>query len=189
MPIPFQHCEAEALQAVRNGELQIRADGSIWRVSCRRGDPHNGGTKLIPCRPRRAEKKTTDGYLEIGLRFGNRRPYVRAHRLVWVYHYGPIEDGKVINHLNGNKRDNRIQNLEVATPSENRHWDYDVLGMKSQKQGVKHHGAKLSEDEVRLARKLRRQGMTLKAIARQLGNKVRWETIQKIVQRTRWKHV
>ena len=38
----------------------------------------------------------------------------RAHRLAWLYHYGdPIP--KYIDHINGVRDDNRIQNLRAAT--------------------------------------------------------------------------
>lgn len=41
------------------------------------------------------------------------------HRLVWIWHYGDIPKGKVINHINCDPQDNRIINLELATPQQN----------------------------------------------------------------------
>lgn len=52
-----------------------------------------------------------------GLRFKGKN--YRAHRLVWEIHYGPIPVGKQIDHINGVKSDNRIDNLRLATKSQN----------------------------------------------------------------------
>lgn len=42
-----------------------------------------------------------------------------AHRLAWLYVYGYIP--KYIDHVNGNKKDNRIANLRETTISQNMH--------------------------------------------------------------------
>lgn len=38
------------------------------------------------------------------------------HRLVWEAAHGPIPSGMQVHHKNGNKRDNRLENLELMTP-------------------------------------------------------------------------
>lgn len=41
------------------------------------------------------------------------------HRLVWIYHNGKIENNIEIDHINGIKNDNRIENLRIATRNQN----------------------------------------------------------------------
>lgn len=40
-----------------------------------------------------------------------------AHRLIWMYHYGKLD--KFIDHIDGNKSNNKIENLRLATKSQN----------------------------------------------------------------------
>ena len=42
----------------------------------------------------------------------------RAHRLAWLYVYGNWPD-KLIDHINGDRKDNRITNLRVVSDTEN----------------------------------------------------------------------
>ena len=49
----------------------------------------------------------------------NRYKSYLSHRFVFQCFYGLIEKNKQINHINFNKKDNRIKNLEVVTASEN----------------------------------------------------------------------
>ena len=46
--------------------------------------------------------------------------YLR-HRVIWYYFNGEIPEGMQIDHINGNKTDNRLENLRAVNPYNNTH--------------------------------------------------------------------
>lgn len=66
----------------------------------------------------------THGYLLAYLPdhpFSHSTGYIREHRLVWEkYHNAMLLPWAVIHHINGNKKDNRIENLEVTNRSKHK---------------------------------------------------------------------
>ena len=44
----------------------------------------------------------------------------RMHRIIWCYHFGPIADTLEIDHIDGDKTNNMIENLRLATRSQNK---------------------------------------------------------------------
>lgn len=54
-----------------------------------------------------------------------------VHRFVWEYHMGAIPHGYQINHINEDKTDNRLENLECVTQKENiQKRSYNKLNME-----------------------------------------------------------
>lgn len=58
-----------------------------------------------------------NGYLRVGLRIDRKLISYNVHNLVWEVWIGKQKG--VINHINGNRVDNRLENLEDITQSEN----------------------------------------------------------------------
>lgn len=73
-----------------------------------------------------------DGYLIISTRYEDgRTTTARVHRLVAEAYIPNPENKPVINHKNGIKDDNNVENLEWATIQENTQHGYDYLGVIS----------------------------------------------------------
>lgn len=90
--------------------------------------------------------KDTKGYRVIN----RNQKHWMAHRLIWEAVNGPIPDGLQINHKNGIKHDNRIENLELVTQSENAKHAYRI-GLQSA--SGDHNGRRIGK-----LRKLRSKG-------------------------------
>ena len=52
-----------------------------------------------------------------------------AHRLIWIFHNGSIDENMQIDHINGIKDDNRIENLRLVTAQQNS-WNRSRLNSK-----------------------------------------------------------
>ncbi len=59
------------------------------------------------------------GYEQVRLRSGGKSMVYAVHRLVAICFIGPRPEGCGVNHKNGIKTDNRLDNLEYLTVAEN----------------------------------------------------------------------
>lgn len=74
--------------------------------------------------------KNQQGYIRI--RVGAK--LLPAHRLAWIYVYGEDIDGYEIDHINGDKSDNRICNLRISSHQQNM---FNMKKKSTNKSGVK----------------------------------------------------
>jgi hypothetical protein len=101
-------------------------------------DQINGGLLWKSCERHPSIKKSRtvgslniNGYIESRLFPGGKQ--FKVHRLVWAFHFG--DPGKSeIDHINGNKHDNRIENLRLSTRADNTR---NVKLRSNNKSGVK----------------------------------------------------
>lgn len=63
--------------------------------------------------------RTKKGYLRVCLNVEGKQHHFMVHRIVWVAAHGPVPDGYQIDHVNAQKDDNRIANLEAVPGIEN----------------------------------------------------------------------
>ena len=158
--------------------FEIDETGCIWRLKKRLGCRWHG-IKTINTPRQRAEHRTPLGYLQIRAMIGDRRLHGLAHRLVWQHFFGDLPDGMVINHKNGIKDDNRPENLEVVTYSENmKHAHANRL---LDQRGERNPAAKLSNLQVT---EIREEHATGKYQQQELARRfnVTFQAISKIVK-------
>ena len=102
-----------------------KPNGELWWRECCPGRKMN----------RPAGSKHPKGYIDIKVGGATGRLY-RAHRIVWEMFNGPIPDGYVINHINGVRWDNRIENLECVLPEINNSVQKRVMLCSNNKTGI-----------------------------------------------------
>jgi len=126
------------------------------------------------------------GYAGVQLWRDGRVRNVLVHRLAAAAFIGPLPDGHEVNHIDGNKNNNTISNLEYVTRSENLKHAYRTgLRVASVRSGESHHNARLLDAQVAEIRRRyqpRKYGFGAVCLAAEFG--VSPSTINRIVRGT-----
>lgn len=140
----------------------------------------NGPRVLRPCKDRA-------GYLLVALWRNNSQKTQKVHRLVALAFkkIKKLDTKLYVNHIDGVKDNNRVTNLEAATPLENSRHAIEI-GLVDKK-GSKHPNAKLVEKEVLSIYKLLKEtSFTHKKIGEMFG--VSRATVSDLSRGKRWGH-
>ena len=123
-----------------NGYYQISRNGLVRSVDRKLSNgATNRGVLRIPT-------LSKNGYHYIDLYCEGKRKRYYVHRLVAIAFIPNPNGYKIVNHINGIKVDNRVENLEWSTYSKNLIHAYRTGLNKNI--GVNHWNAKLSDNEV-----------------------------------------
>ena len=167
--------QLEEWRPVLSGDYEVSDLGRVRRA--RPGRRTHAGRLMTPV-------LLPIGYYAVGPTVAGRNRQTYVHALVAEAFLGPRPDGASINHIDGDKTNNRRANLEYVTHAEN-------MGHASRSglmaHGSKHYAAKLTEDLVRDIRRENATGTSMGALARKHGIAV--GQIHAIVHRRAWRHV
>lgn len=114
------------------------------------------------------------GYRILDIKSEGRAWPVKQHRLMYAYYHGldSLLDGMTINHINGNKEDNRIENLEQVSFSDNARHSHSTGLQPPPKR-------KITQEQAEEIRELNKRGIGQRPIAKLYG--VTKNTIANIV--------
>ena len=123
-----------------------------------------------------------NGYCTVSAKIGSSRPKMFVHRLVALAFVPGFSEGLTVNHINGNKLDNRPENLEWVTLSENtkHQWRTGLVDLRGE--NAPNH--KLTQKQVIHIRRALRAGIPANSLSIIAG--VSPSTIHLIEKGKRW---
>jgi hypothetical protein len=135
-----------------------------------------------------SQKTKKNGYKEVCL-YIDKKPYMNyVHRIVVLEFANILPKYLEVNHIDGVKANNKLGNLEIVTPSENRKHSYHVLGNKiGIYKGSNHGMSKINEETVLQIRHRYKDGVTPKALSESYN--IPKSTICKVIYRQTWNHI
>ncbi len=126
---------------------------------------------------------TKHGYLRVCLQKKDKCNYIFIHRLVAISFIENNLNKTQVNHINGIKTDNRVENLEWNTPSENRKHAFKI-GLSSARKGESSNMCKLTEIKVK---EIRNSNLSQEKIA--FIYNIKQSTVSNIKTKKTWKNI
>lgn len=130
---------------------------------------------------------TTDRYRRVLISINNKRYYKFVHRLVYETFVGPIPDNMTINHIDGNRLNNNLNNLELLTHRENIEHSIKNHNYKRFRIGEANGNSILKEADILNMYQLIKEGYNNKSIS-EIYN-INFRTVSQIRKGQRWNHL
>jgi hypothetical protein len=143
--------------------------------------PARGGKTALRKGRVLASIRKNNGYLCVTLAKGSVRVQVALHRLVARAFLGECPIGLHVLHTDGDKNNNRVDNLRYGTPAEN---IADTERHGKRRKGSRHPLAKLDEDAVQT---IRSSGRSCREVAEWFG--VSAANVSAVRRRRIWRHL
>jgi hypothetical protein len=154
--------------------------GNVKRL--RRKSQNSNGEFILSERISKPSKSR--GYLRVSLWHNNVGKVFFVHRLVMLAFAGPSDLS--VDHINGDKTDNRLCNLRYCTLSQNTLYQHQA-GRVRFVRGVQNGKSKMYDDVVRQARALLSSGLSAQKVADRFG--ISKGAIQAMKEGRTWRHV
>lgn len=108
------------------GVYRIGNKGTLLSRKSHRGRTRIEDTEWHPL----SNVNSKGGYYSVVLEYKGKTRYCRIHRLVYEHFAGEIPSGHMwnVHHINGNKQDNRVENLELLSALEHSHRHFGIEG-------------------------------------------------------------
>lgn len=157
--------DAHIKDILSDTHYDIRADGTVW--TCIRKGP--------------ISSRKTGEWREIGSSCMNYKGYyhfkyhgrmLKTHRVIYAKFHGELIEGLTVDHVNGDRQDNRAENLQQIT---------------TQKNTRKGRNTKLSPADVVEIKRRRESGEGIKAIAKDFD--IHHGTVSRIYDGKIWKPI
>ncbi len=127
--------------------------------------------------------KNGHGYFKVCLvKIDRKRQVTKIHRLVAEHFLDEIEGKTCVNHIDGNRENNNVENLEWVTPSENSIHAYKIGLSKPE-----YCNTKLQICDVIEIRNLKKNGMKTIDIARKYD--LCSNSVSQIITKKTWSHI
>jgi ribosomal protein L18 len=130
----------------------------------------------------------SNGYIQARFTYDKNKKSASVHRLVALYFLENENNHIEVNHKDGNKKNNNVNNLEWCSRSENLKHAYKT-GLKIAPKGTQNNQSKLNEEQVKKILTDKSKNKKFTNVYKEYEHIISKGTFNSIWTRKTWKHV